>query len=799
MRWYCLTLLLLFFIQTPVLVHGQWAGTPITNNNVVDRNGQRTLTIDSSNTLHATWTGTNSLGNNVIYYSQKPCQSPWSSPESISDTILSAGPSALALDTNSQEVAMTWAWPATGSEIRVAVGNSGNWTQMQVTNSINNDLTPTVAVDGNGNLHLAWTSEDTGGTWKIHYAHNRFGAWQEQRIAVSNPGPFGGGASPKIALDLNGAPSITYREGNFNSYKIERLWLTHPDSTNWSKQFLNTPLGEEFVSDHVIDKSGTIHAVLSGNSGFGFPVDAYYMKKTLTGSWTTPVVIDLLQNAHVVNISVDDSGTPHVGLEGLSGNFYTGNIYYATEGSTGWTNQAINIYITSNYAFAANVVKDGQGNLHALANMDNSVSSSTAEIMHFKTGSCVTCAVFPDFMASDTSICEGETVVFTNSSAGGISRQWLVDGIPFDTATNTTRLFSTAGTQVISLIEDNGSCADTISQNIYISAYPTAGFNFPFEDSVLCQGGSITFTSTASGQQVQRWFDNGIQFSTSSTPSRTFIAPGIRTIMQVVYNGPCTDTSLVDIRVVANPFANFTFPLSDTAVCQGDTVNFTNNSTNGSLHEWYENGSLFASTFDASQVFTSAGTRTIMLIEREGDCTDTAMATVQVNAPPTADFSFTTTLLQADFTDQSTSSPVSWLWDFGDGNTDTQQNPTHTYSQDGSYFVCLEVTDANGCAGTFCDTVTVLGTGFQNPFSSGIKVFPNPSNGRFLIELSNTQGNVSAQLYSVEGKMVDEFVLSFGPTQRAELNLSGISAGSYLLTLTTQKGLYREKIVIMGR
>jgi PKD repeat protein len=62
-----------------------------------------------------------------------------------------------------------------------------------------------------------------------------------------------------------------------------------------------------------------------------------------------------------------------------------------------------------------------------------------------------------------------------------------------------------------------------------------------------------------------------------------------------------------------------------------------------------------------------------------------------------------------DFTDQSTSddSIISWEWDFGDGNSSGEQNPSHTYVHSGVYLVCLTITDHAGCTNHVCHQVTV--------------------------------------------------------------------------------------------
>ena len=62
--------------------------------------------------------------------------------------------------------------------------------------------------------------------------------------------------------------------------------------------------------------------------------------------------------------------------------------------------------------------------------------------------------------------------------------------------------------------------------------------------------------------------------------------------------------------------------------------------------------------------------------------------------------------LDLSFEDFSFGGPTSWLWNFGDGNTSTEQNPDYGYSQPGTYFVCLTIANDCGNAG-FCEFIPV--------------------------------------------------------------------------------------------
>ena len=82
---------------------------------------------------------------------------------------------------------------------------------------------------------------------------------------------------------------------------------------------------------------------------------------------------------------------------------------------------------------------------------------------------------------------------------------------------------------------------------------------------------------------------------------------------------------------------------------------------------------------------------------------------VIITPPPVASFTATTNCFNNAtlFSDLSTGAPVQWSWNFGDGNTSTQQNPSHTYNSAGTYTASLIVTNSSGCTDTFSLAVLV--------------------------------------------------------------------------------------------
>ncbi len=136
-------------------------------------------------------------------------------------------------------------------------------------------------------------------------------------------------------------------------------------------------------------------------------------------------------------------------------------------------------------------------------------------------------------------------------------------------------------------------------------------------------------------------------------------------------------------------------------------VQFTDTST-GSPAAWsWDFGDDETSTLENPvHTYLESGNFTVNLTVTNGGGSDSMVQQDYVNAvtilppPPvanfTADITGGITPVTVRFMDTSTNNPTSWHWDFGDGNTSTEENPTYTYLQPGTFTVTLTAANSGG-------------------------------------------------------------------------------------------------------
>lgn len=172
----------------------------------------------------------------------------------------------------------------------------------------------------------------------------------------------------------------------------------------------------------------------------------------------------------------------------------------------------------------------------------------------------------------------------------------------------------------------------------------------------------------------------------------------------------------------------------------------------------------------------------------------TAQQDIYFNITSTAaQFSFEENDLSISFTDESEGAS-SWFWEFGDGNSSTEQNPSHTYASPGAYSVTLTID--NECSLTL--EIQVGTTAINEVESSrGFSVYPNPTSGRLRIdnkEFGNDQ--LEVRIYDTNGKQLRSIDLL---GDQLPLNLHELNSGiHFILIFKSDDGriLYRNKLTV---
>ncbi len=335
--------------------------------------------------------------------------------------------------------------------------------------------------------------------------------------------------------------------------------------------------------------------------------------------------------------------------------------------------------------------------------------------------------------------CLNDPTTFTDNSLtntpGSVITEWHWDFGDGQTATglqNPVHVYAAANTYTVKLYirTDKGCYSDTISKTVVVNPLPAANFNtagpfcatkdITFSDVSIANAGNITLWKWDLGDGTLLNLNNGNPFVHAYAGANTYNAT-----LQVETNKGCKST-LVSKPVVINPLPVPGF--THTRVCLPDGIsNFTNASTiadgSGALMTYNWNfgdagsGANNSSTLtNPSHQYSATGpyTATLTVTSNNGCIVTTSQSIADIYAQAKANFTVNPENCLNDvtsFTDNSNGLGnviTEWHWDFGDGQTSTLQNPTHTYATANTYTVKLYIkTDKNCNSDTMSKTVVI--------------------------------------------------------------------------------------------
>ena len=530
------------------------------------------------------------------------------------------------------------------------------------------------SIDGNGFTLYSYIHADLIG-FGLNTNVNAF--WDGNRMTY---GDGGGSITPLTAIDIAGheiAHGLTSNSAALiYSYESGALNESFSDIFGTAIDHYARPNNWNWL---VGDEIGTTLRSMSNPNAYGDP-DTY-----LGNSWHT---------------AASDNGGVHINsgvqnkwfqllVEGDNAVNDLGNAYNVT--GLGWSDaeqiafRNLTVYLTQTSQYADAQFYSILSAIDIFGACSPQVASTTNAWYAVGIGPEYVPYVLSDFEGDITTVCEGPlNVTFNNNSVNGTSFFWDFGDGTTSTDQYPTHTYTTDGNYTVSLLVDGGTCgSDTMILQDYISIQATN----PCIDVMPSTG------STIANACAGRVYDPG--------------GPGV--------DYPSNTTSIFTIdpggaQALTLDFISFDIEAGVQGTCVFDYLEiYDGTTTNAPLIGRYCNtsgspGTISAPSGTATLKFFSDGGLELSGFEMTWECS-------YPNVPPVADFSFAgdedcTGLVE--FEDLSTFGPSTWLWDFGDGTTSTQKNPTHTYTQNGTYSVSLTASNANGSNTAFQNGVVSI-------------------------------------------------------------------------------------------
>ncbi|AEA44864.1 PKD domain-containing protein [Fluviicola taffensis] len=354
------------------------------------------------------------------------------------------------------------------------------------------------------------------------------------------------------------------------------------------------------------------------------------------------------------------------------------------------------------------------------------------------------------FGTSTNILCTPLILDMVNNSFGlPDTYEWIFgDGTTSDTSGTTLQHTFYTGTEdttyTIQLIVSNECGSDTVQHQITVLP-PQVNAFFNIDNPMGCVPHTINLNQFSQGASFSSWDFGDGNISSVYNPSHTFTTPGTY-IVSLFAAGCGFDTTTTIVTVHPLPQIDFT---SLDSVCVNQGFIFNNLSSGIASISWDFGDGTTSTLTNPTHSYSSGGFYTVTLsgISQTYGCTTQTSKTIKVNQGPTSQFTLGPNAGCVDLTVQMTNTSAgitSQAWNFGDGNSSIQTNPTHTFTTPGSYAVQLIVLDNIGCPDTATQVVTVYPLPTVDFTSTPIDPCIQPT----VINFTNQSANAAGYLWN---------------------------------------------------
>jgi len=475
---------------------------------------------------------------------------------------------------------------------------------------------------------------------------------------------------------------------------------------------------------------------------------SYYVKLTISNASVEQATI-VQDNYIIVNpapitgeLILDFNGTPRSGVSPLIVQFNDASTGFVEPVTYLWDFGDGNTSTEQNPLYSYNQ----KGSYTVTLNVSQAIGApaSIAKNKYITVTSIPLILPVVDFFSTPTSGIAPLTVIFTDLSTNTpIAWNWSFGDDSLENATeqNPVHTYADPGTYTVSVNATNANGSASRTREGYVKVRPAAiphvlptvdFFGIPTSGIAPL---TVTFTDLSTNTTTSwNWSfgDDSLENATEQNPVHIYVNPGTYTVSLNASNADGSDTQTRDeyIKVTAIPLAPPTADFSGdpTSGVAPLTVTFSDlSSETPASWDWSFGDDSLENATEQNPVHTYAnsGTYTVLLNATNADGSDTKVLSdyITVSAVPVvplipepliSNFTGEPTSgpapLTVQFNDTSTGPHDQWKWEFGDGNTSSEQNPLYTYNLPGSYSVLLNISQAGGdsASKTQEDYITVV-------------------------------------------------------------------------------------------